>query len=236
MFQQSRLDMLTAKVLDTRQRFLGVKPVKLFRVQVHGKRAILALSSRAWLSYFYGNRRQLTPLSCEMLTYATMFISEQCPEGFVAVSADELKILTLDYVGGVDQSIFNQQVLPLKYTPRKAIVHPVTRKLFILEADHHACSDQDLGTMHEKTTILIYLYIDLFIDPYIDRYIGRLHQESVHFEDHDIFLCATKNDSISTRVNMCLSLRVRVYPERGGSKGRTYPDKCHPPYIYIYGT
>ncbi|RHY51840.1 hypothetical protein DYB38_005629 [Aphanomyces astaci] len=100
-FQQSRIDPLTAKVLDTRTRFLGVKPVKLVRVQVQGKQAILGLSSRGWLSYFYGARRQLTPLSCEPLSYASAFLSEQCSEGVVAVAQDELKILTLDALGQV---------------------------------------------------------------------------------------------------------------------------------------
>ncbi|RHY15498.1 hypothetical protein DYB36_006057, partial [Aphanomyces astaci] len=141
-FQQSRIDPLTAKVLDTRTRFLGVKPVKLVRVQVQGKQAILGLSSRGWLSYFYGARRQLTPLSCEPLSYASAFLSEQCSEGVVAVAQDELKILTLDALG----QVFNQQVVPLQYTPRQAIVHGVTRRLLVLEADHNALTADENGS------------------------------------------------------------------------------------------
>ncbi|OQS05115.1 pre-mRNA-splicing factor RSE1, partial [Thraustotheca clavata] len=147
--QQSRIDPLTAKVLDTRTRFLGVKPVKLFRILVQGKNAVLGLSSRCWLSYFHGARRQLTPLSCEPLTYASVFISEQCPEGIVAVAQDELKILTLDALGDV----FNQQTIALKYTPRKAIVHPLTRRLLILEADHNSLNDMENATLGFQAVI-----------------------------------------------------------------------------------
>ncbi|EQC32637.1 hypothetical protein SDRG_09613 [Saprolegnia diclina VS20] len=145
--QQSRIDPLTAKVLDTRTRFLGTEPVKLFRVLVQGKRAVLGLSSRCWLSYFHGARRQLTPLSCEPLAYASVFVSEQCPEGIVAVAQDELKILTLDALGDV----FNQQTITLKYTPRKAIVHPLTRRLLILEADHNALNDAQNASVGFET-------------------------------------------------------------------------------------
>ncbi|RHZ10339.1 hypothetical protein DYB26_005947 [Aphanomyces astaci] len=66
-----------------------------------GHALFLSLSSRGWLSYFYGARRQLTPLSCEPLSYASAFLSEQCSEGVVAVAQDELKILTLDALGQV---------------------------------------------------------------------------------------------------------------------------------------
>ncbi|CAK4434502.1 unnamed protein product [Aphanomyces euteiches] len=146
-FQQSRIDPLTGKVMDTRTRFLGVKPVKLVRVQVQGKQAILGLSSRGWLSYFHGARRQLTPLSCEPLSYASAFLSEQCAEGVVAVAQDELKILTLDALG----QVFNQQMVPLKHTPRQAIVHPVTRRLLILEADHNTLTAEQYASVGFET-------------------------------------------------------------------------------------
>ncbi|TMW62173.1 hypothetical protein Poli38472_009666 [Pythium oligandrum] len=131
--QQLRLDPLTASLTDSRSRFLGAKPVQLVRVAIQGKRAILALSSRPWLSYFHQTRRHLTPLSCEMLSYASSFVSEQCPEGIVALSGEFMKILTLEQLGDT----FNQQKTQLRYTPRKAIVHAPSRRLIIVESDHN---------------------------------------------------------------------------------------------------
>ncbi|KAF1317873.1 Pre-mrna-splicing factor rse1, partial [Globisporangium splendens] len=131
--QQSRIDPITANLTDSRSRFLGSKPVKLFRVTVEGKRAVLALSSRSWLSYFHQTRRHLTPLSCEYLSYASSFNSEQCPGGIVALAGEGMKIFTLEQLGDT----FNQQKVNLRYTPRKAVVHGPSRRVVIIESDHN---------------------------------------------------------------------------------------------------
>lgn len=134
--QQSRIDPITANLTDSRSRFLGTKPVKLFRVTVEGKRAVLALSSRAWLSYFHQTRRHLTPLSCEYLSYASSFNSEQCPGGIVALAGEGMKIFTLEQLG----ETFNQQKVNLRYTPRRAVVHAPSRRLVVIESDHNEFS------------------------------------------------------------------------------------------------
>lgn len=131
--QQSKIDPITANLTDSRSRFLGTKPVKLFRVAVDGKRSILALSSRSWLSYFHQTRRHLAPLSCELLSYASSFNSEQCPGGVVALTGEGMKILTLDQLGDT----FNQQKCNLRYTPRRAVVHSPSRRLVLIESDHN---------------------------------------------------------------------------------------------------
>ena len=51
-------------------------------------------------------RYTLSPLSYEALDYASGFASDQCPEGFCAVSRNTLRILTLERLG----EAFNQQV------------------------------------------------------------------------------------------------------------------------------
>ncbi|KAI9916391.1 hypothetical protein PsorP6_018104 [Peronosclerospora sorghi] len=131
--QQSQIDPITATLTDSRSRFLGTNPVKLFRVAVEGKRSILALSSRAWISYFHQTRRHLTPLSCELLSYASSFNSEPCPGGIVALAQDGMKILTVDHLG----ETFNQQKCNLRYTPRKAVIHYPSRRLVLIESDHN---------------------------------------------------------------------------------------------------
>ena len=110
-------DTVTGDLSDTRTRYLGSKPVKLFRVRMQGNDSVLAMSSRTWLSYTYQNRFHLTPLSYESLEYASGFASEQCPEGIVAISTNTLRILALEKLGAV----FNQVSHPLKYTPRRFV-------------------------------------------------------------------------------------------------------------------
>nr|CAH7759750.1 unnamed protein product [Callosobruchus chinensis] len=132
------LDPVTGDLSDTRTRYLGSRPVKLFRIRMQQSEALLAMSSRSWLSYYYQNRFYLTPLSHESLEYASGFSSEQCPEGIVAISTNTLRILALEKLGAV----FNQVSFPLEYTPRKFIIHPETRNLIMLETEHNAYTEE----------------------------------------------------------------------------------------------
>ncbi len=112
---RSVLDSVTGDMSDTRTRYIGSKPVKLFRILMQGNEAVsdnfvhmtrfyyyrkiltwltfqvLAMSSRTWLSYTYQGRFHLTPLSYESLEHASGFASEQCPEGIVAIAGNTLR-------------------------------------------------------------------------------------------------------------------------------------------------
>ncbi|KAI0229654.1 Splicing factor 3B subunit 3 [Lamellibrachia satsuma] len=132
------LDTVTGDLSDTRTRYLGSRAVKLFRITTQGSEAVLAMSSRSWLSYNYQNRFHLTPLSYETLEYASGFASEQCPEGIVAISTNTLRILALEKLGAV----FNQVSTPLQYTPRKFVIHPDSNNLVVIETDHNAYTDE----------------------------------------------------------------------------------------------
>lgn len=58
---------------DTRIRFLGRLPVKLFPVRVNDSDALLALSSRSWLCFNYQGRYTMMPLSYVPLGFASSF-------------------------------------------------------------------------------------------------------------------------------------------------------------------
>jgi splicing factor 3B subunit 3 len=85
------LDTVNGQLSDTRTRFLGAKAVQLVKIKIHGTPAMLALSTRAWLTYTFQNRLYLTPLSYDQLEFGSAFISEQCPEGVVAVAKNTLR-------------------------------------------------------------------------------------------------------------------------------------------------
>lgn len=147
---RSRLDETDGSLQDSRKRFLGTRPVKLMEVQIQGRSAVLALSSRSWLSYMYQGRPHMTPLSYDVLEYSSSFSSEQCSEGIVCISGNTLRIVMLERLG----ELFNQTTAPLRYTPRKFIVHPVTNQLVIVESDHNAYPHK------EKMDLLATLNID----------------------------------------------------------------------------
>lgn len=135
---RTSLDLVSGDLADTRTRYLGSRPVKLFRIKVKGSEAVLAMSSRTWLSYYYQNRFHLTPLSYESLEFASGFSSEQCSEGIVAISTNTLRILALEKLGAV----FNQITFPLEYTPRRFAIHNDTGRLIIAETDHNAYTEE----------------------------------------------------------------------------------------------
>lgn len=130
------VDGITGALSDTRTRFLGTKPVMLYRVRVQGRAAVLALSTRAWLCYNLHSRYHMTPLSYQQLESAASFASEQSPEGIVAVAENTVRIVAFDRLG----EMFNETDLPLRYTGRKFAHIPNTTHLVVIEADHRAQS------------------------------------------------------------------------------------------------
>jgi splicing factor 3B subunit 3 len=87
------LDEVSGELSDTRTRFLGPKPVKLFQVRVKEQPSVLALSSRPWLGYSDQQTKSfmLTPLSYSPLEWGWNFSSEQCPEGMVGIEGQQLR-------------------------------------------------------------------------------------------------------------------------------------------------
>lgn len=131
---RTSLDNVTGELTDTRSRFLGIRPVKLFKIKIRGGNAVLALSSRPWVCYNHAGRYNMVPLSYQTLEYGANFTSEACPEGIVAIAQNTLRIFSIERLG----ETFNQTEIPLRYTPRRFIVHPTTNNLIILETDHDA--------------------------------------------------------------------------------------------------
>ncbi|KAK1571910.1 hypothetical protein Q3G72_024778 [Acer saccharum] len=133
------VDMVTGQLSDSRSRFLGLRPPKLFSVVVGGRSAMLCLSSRPWLGYIHRGRFLLTPLSYETLEYAASFSSDQCLEGVVAVAGNALRVFTIERLG----ETFNETAIPLRYTPRKFVVQPKRKLLVIIESDQGALTAEE---------------------------------------------------------------------------------------------
>merc|ERR1719240_1778271 len=147
---RSVVDFVTGTLSDQCSRFLGAKSVRLHKVTVQGLPAMLALSSKPWLSYNFQGKYHCTPMSYEQLEFSSSFASEQCPEGFVAISGNTLRIISCERLG----ELFNQTVMPLSYTPRRFVPLPPATlptsghgagdpiMLAVLEADHNAYNEE----------------------------------------------------------------------------------------------
>ena len=144
------VDAVTGSLSDMRQRYLGPKSVKLFRVSVRGQSGVLALSSRPWLLYNFQGRHHQAPLSYERLEFASNFASSFCPEGIVAVAGNTLRIVTVDDLG----AMFNQLSFPLRYTPRKTCILPDSSSgahIVIIETDHNEFSEAERASISGPT-------------------------------------------------------------------------------------
>lgn len=145
------LDEVTGELSDTRTRFLGPKPAKLFRVSVKGQASVLALSSRPWLGYSDPQTKgfMLTPLDYVGLEYASNFSSEQCPEGMVGIEGKSLRIFSIDKLG----NNLLQQSIPLTYTPRKFVRHPDQPLFYTIEADNNTLSPSTKQRLVNDSTL-----------------------------------------------------------------------------------
>jgi splicing factor 3B subunit 3 len=93
---RSHLDEHTGEIGDTRRRFLGPEPIEFARVNAAGESAILAMTSRPWLSYTDPRTNSLatTPLNYMKFKSAWNFEGEQF-KGVICVSTNELRSVPL---------------------------------------------------------------------------------------------------------------------------------------------
>ena len=112
--QRTVIDSANGQLSDSRRRYLGPRAPKLFAVRMREQRAMLALSMRPWLGYSEQGRYTMSAISYETLDHASAFSSEQCPEGFVAIAKNTLRVLAVERLG----ESFNKTSTSLRYTPR----------------------------------------------------------------------------------------------------------------------
>jgi splicing factor 3B subunit 3 len=121
------LDRVSGLLSDPRARFLGTRPVRLFRVKVESRECVVALSSKAWM--IDPSTVGTVPIAYDspggpepILEFSAGFNSELCPDGLVAITGSSLRIVTgLDQVGC---SAFAEHSTALSYTPRKLLKIP----------------------------------------------------------------------------------------------------------------
>jgi splicing factor 3B subunit 3 len=87
------LDEIRGELADTRNKFLGLKAIKLFQVTVQRQTCVLALISRPWIGYTNPITKDfmMTPLSYKDLKWGCNFRSKQCEEGIVGIHANHLR-------------------------------------------------------------------------------------------------------------------------------------------------
>jgi splicing factor 3B subunit 3 len=131
---KTSVDSITGMLTDTRTKYLGKTSVSLFKVKVQGNAAILAVSSKPWLAYTYMSKYYIAPLNTEIFAYACGLYTETFNNGIVTVFNNTLKIFSIEKLG----DIFTQKIIPLRYTPRKILIHPENYNIITIEAEQYS--------------------------------------------------------------------------------------------------
>lgn len=145
--ERVEVDEQSGKLSNARSsRFLGPRPIRLFKVLSGGLPCILALSVKPWLCYCANNTLMLTSLVSDPLDLAAAFCNEDCSEGIVCVSGTNLEILRVDDLN----QPFTATSIPLSYTPRELLVYPGQARLLLLETDHNAFSELEKQSFYQQ--------------------------------------------------------------------------------------
>ncbi|KAI3654555.1 hypothetical protein MP228_000609 [Amoeboaphelidium protococcarum] len=149
---RSVMDPVNGTISDTRSRYLGPSPVKLSTVYVEGQSAIIASSTQTWISYQYLSQNYTLPVilpqqSIGPLTVASALHTEQNPEEILAISGNDLVILSID-----SQSLgkqYQSDTVSLTYTPR-LLEYEQASQLFIIAESQHAVKPVPIDTQLQR--------------------------------------------------------------------------------------
>ncbi|CAG9472423.1 unnamed protein product [Plasmodium vivax] len=156
---RSVVDPITGTLTNHYSKYLGAKNVKICPVHVKKNAALLVLCEKTYLCYVHQGKYIYSPLNYDILEYASSFHSEQCSDGYVAISGSSLRIFRFYRLG----EVFSQNILHLTFTPRKIVPLPFPslfydhdtsleierqkniRMLAIIEADHNSYDENTLS-------------------------------------------------------------------------------------------
>ncbi|CAI5758356.1 unnamed protein product [Candida verbasci] len=157
---------LSGKLLDSRIKYLGSKPIKLSKIQLNEeiKQGVLAISSKPWIVYNYQNNFKIIPLlNISNITQGLSFISEDIGgEGIVGFYGNNLTIFSI----GKEDSEFdpNQEFLieklKLRYQPKKLLTHG--KKLIIAESEYNVKPIHEPNLTNKKEPTIDQDYYDAF--------------------------------------------------------------------------
>ena len=101
MIVRTSIDPITGKLTDSRPKYLGARPVKLVKLEVLGKPAILGLSSRPWLFYTFGRKQMASLLAFPFISVATAISMSSFSHTVMVFSENHLRIIKLDNFGSI---------------------------------------------------------------------------------------------------------------------------------------
>ncbi|KAF2740759.1 pre-mRNA-splicing factor rse1 [Polyplosphaeria fusca] len=144
------LDEITGDIYGSQRRFLGPEPIRFAEVVAAQDPAILAITSRPWLTYTDPRSGTITstPLHYTPFDAAWAFKSAGF-KGIVTVRGDILRIFDILSVANNT----TQENIPLKYTPRKLVGYHEQQIYYVIESDNNTLDAETVAMLkaHEKS-------------------------------------------------------------------------------------
>ncbi|EAR85077.1 splicing factor 3B subunit 3 (macronuclear) [Tetrahymena thermophila SB210] len=146
---RATVDQVTGSLSDVRTRVLSAAPIRTCKYVVQGQPALLALSTRPWICYTYLGKYQMVPISYDMLEYAAPAVfnmqgeQKQC---IVSTSGESVRIIEPQKYG----DLLNQQVIKLRYSPRKMAIHERSHNIVLIESDNKVYNESQKKQLIEQ--------------------------------------------------------------------------------------
>lgn len=124
---------------DPRSRYLGNKAVRLASVTMANKTALLALSSRTFISYAHGKQVVQVSVACLPYEHAATLSTADDPGMIIGISGKTLHFVHIRE----PEQVFTTETVPLDMTPRRFTVHETSDSIVIAEGAIGALSVGD---------------------------------------------------------------------------------------------
>lgn len=135
---RSLLDENTGEIGNTRRRFLGPSPVTFALIEIESEPAVVAMTSRPWLSYTNTHTGALvtSPLDHRKFDAAWNF-SGPLFQGVICVSGEQLSIFGFTNL----RSNITSKSVGLRYTPRKLVRNLDQSLYYVIESDGNTLNE-----------------------------------------------------------------------------------------------
>lgn len=157
LYLRAIIDEVTGELSQTRSRFLGTKPVRIFAAEVQGIQCAILCTTKTWIAYTHplSGQYTVTPLDTVGLDAVAPFVSDNSHFGLCGCANKDLRFFGPEKLG---QRLITEEV-KLQYTPRNLARHPTEGIVYVIEADANTMSKitEESTALAQKETAPPYL-------------------------------------------------------------------------------
>lgn len=157
----SRMDEITGDISSTRIKYVGSKPVNLYKIKLNSEQVgIVVISSSAWLSYNnQDNEVKLSSLLDIDINSCTSIVSEDIGgEAVVGISKNNLIFFTIgdgDTADFSNHDNFVTSSIKLRYSPKKMLIDHLddSNVIYVIESEYNSKGNYPITDLGSKPSL-----------------------------------------------------------------------------------